>query len=150
MRAVVQRVTSASVTVDGEVVGQCGQGLLLLVAAHKDDTHREVAKLAEKIGTLRIFNDSEGKMNLSIADIGGSVLAISNFTVYGDASKQRRPSFMEAAGFDRGRELFDSFVERLKSQRLPTETGVFGAHMDVDIQNDGPVTLIVEVPPKVC
>lgn len=147
MRAVVQRVTSGSVTVDGEVVGRCGKGLLLLVAAHKDDTEREVVKLAEKIGTLRIFNDAEGKMNHSIVDVGGSVLAISNFTVYGDAGKQRRPSFMDAAGFDRGKELFDSFVERLKSLGLPTQTGVFGAHMDVDIQNDGPVTLIVDVAP---
>ena len=95
MRAVVQRVRHASVSVDGEVVGKCGLGLLALEAAHKDDTEREAAKLAEKLATLRIFSDSEGKMNLALTEVGGSVLAVSNFTVYGDASKQRRPSFME-------------------------------------------------------
>ncbi len=147
MRAIVQRVSRASVTVEGAVVGRCDRGFLLLVAAHKDDSEQEAAKLAEKIVNLRIFSDGEGKMNLSLPDVGGSVLAVSNFTVYGDASKQRRPSFMQAAGFERGKELFDSFVERLRARDIDVETGVFGAHMEVDLLNDGPVTLIVDVSP---
>lgn len=144
MRAVVQRVSRAAVTVEGSVVGQCTAGLLLLVAAHRDDTDANAAKLAEKIAHLRIFGDADGKMNLSVLDVGGGVLAVSNFTVYGDASKQRRPSFMAAASYDRGEVLFSSFVERLKALGIPTETGSFGAHMEVEMVNDGPVTIILE------
>ena len=142
MKAVVQRVSRASVSVNGSVVGRCEIGLLALVAAHKDDTEKEAAKLAEKLGTLRIFNDSDGKMNLALGEVGGSVLAVSNFTVYGDAAKQRRPSFTEAAAFDRGKKLFDAFVEKLRASGIHVETGIFGAHMNVELLNDGPVTLI--------
>lgn len=150
MRAVVQRVTNAAVRVDGRLVGSCGAGLLLLVAAHKGDTPADVAKLAEKIVTLRIFNDGEGKMNLALKDLSpkGEILAVSNFTVYGDASKQRRPSFMASAPYDQGKELFDLFVDALKSHDVGVETGEFGASMAVDLVNDGPVTLIVDVGPS--
>lgn len=145
MRAVVQRVSSASVKVDNKTVGKCGVGLLVLVAAHKDDTSESAVKLAQKIATLRIFNDESGKMNLALADIPDSgVLAVSNFTVYGDASGQRRPSFVEAAPFEQGKDLFDAFVEALRKQGIETQTGVFGADMQVALVNDGPVTIIVE------
>lgn len=145
MRAVVQRVAWAKVSVDGEVVGSCGHGLLALIAAGKEDSPEAPAKMASKIATLRIFNDPDDKMNLSVQDVGGSVLAISNFTVYGDAAKQRRPSFMAAAGYEDGRALFDATLEELKKLGLPTQTGVFGADMKVELLNDGPVTLILEV-----
>jgi D-aminoacyl-tRNA deacylase len=152
MRAIVQRVSMASVRVDGKEVGRCGRGLLLLVGVHKDDTPSQAKKMAEKVLNLRIFNDAEGKMNLAIADFplqdGGfelDVLAISNFTVYGDAKKNRRPSFADSASFDLGRELFDAFVKELRGLGVATQTGVFGAHMDVSLVNDGPVTVILDV-----
>lgn len=145
MRAVVQRVSRASVTVDGQVTGQCSKGLLVLLAAGREDTEAHAAKMADKIGTLRIFNDAAGKMNFALGDVGGTVLAVSNFTVYGDASKQRRPSFMDAAPYERGEELFECFVSELKKSGIHVETGVFGAHMDVELVNDGPVTIVVEV-----
>jgi len=154
MRAIVQRVSGASVSVDGKEVGRCGRGLLLLVGVHREDTASSAKKLAERISNLRIFNDAEGKMNLSIRDFpadAGSpfafeldILAVSNFTVYGDAQKSRRPSFTASAGFEQGRELFDAFVEELKSIGIGVQTGVFGAHMLVSLVNDGPVTLVVE------
>ncbi|HWA84401.1 MAG TPA: D-aminoacyl-tRNA deacylase [Fimbriimonadaceae bacterium] len=146
MRAVVQRVSRASVTVDGEVVGRCGQGLLVLVAAHRDDTEREAAKLADRVAKLRIFNDGEGKMNLALGDLvpPGSVLAVSNFTVYGETAKNRRPSFIESAPYEAGKELYESFLAALRGMGIHVETGIFGAHMDVELVNDGPVTVIVE------
>jgi D-aminoacyl-tRNA deacylase len=143
----VQRVSRARVTVDGRVVGECGHGLLLLVAAHKDDTPAGANKLAEKAVNLRIFNDNEGKMNLSVKDVAGSILAVSNFTVYGDAAKQRRPSFMESAPFEAGKQLFDQFLESVRAEGVQVQTGIFGAHMDVELINDGPVTVILEVAP---
>lgn len=145
MRAVIQRVLRASVEVDGQVVGQCGQGYLLLVAAGKQDTPATAKKMASKVHTLRIFEDGEGKMNLALPDIGGEVLAVSNFTVYGDASQQRRPSFMAAAPFEEGRVLFDLFVQELRALGPKVETGIFGADMKVELVNDGPVTLVLEV-----
>lgn len=148
MKAVVQRVSSASVSVNGEVVGRCGLGLVVLVAAHRDDGERDAARLADRVFGMRIFPDREGKMNLSLKTlidegVGAGVLAVSNFTVYGDAT-QRRPSFAAAASFDRGRELFDRFVEELRTLGAPVATGEFGAHMEVELANDGPVTLILE------
>lgn len=138
----------ASVTVDGVMAGRCGKGLLLLVAAHREDTEQNSKRLAEKASTLRIFNDEAGKMNLALGDLPSQqepqILAISNFTVYGDASKQRRPSFMDAAPYADGERLFNSFVQALRDLGLSVETGVFGAHMDVELVNDGPVTLILE------
>jgi D-aminoacyl-tRNA deacylase len=146
MRAVVQRVSRASVTVDGEIVGSCGWGLLVLVAAHRDDTDQNAAKMADRVAKLRIFNDAEGKMNLALGDLDppGSVLAVSNFTVYGETTKNRRPSFIESAPYDRGKDLFEAFVTSLRAIGIRTETGTFGAHMAVEMVNDGPVTVIVE------
>lgn len=147
MRAVIQRVLFASVTIDGKVVGQCGHGLLLLVGVHRDDTPVEAKKMADKIAGLRIFNDSEGKMNLSLQDFDPKleVLAVSNFTVYGDAKKQRRPSFMESASFELGSDLFQQFVVETKALGIKIETGEFGADMQVSLVNDGPVTIVLDV-----
>lgn len=135
-------------SVDDHVVGRCGQGFLLLVGAHKDDTDQNARKLAEKVSTLRVFNDEARKMNLALADLPAQnepqVLAVSNFTVYGDASGQRRPSFGQAAAYAEGERLFNLFVESLRALSITTETGVFGAHMDVELVNDGPVTLILD------
>ncbi len=144
MKAIVQRVSEASVSVDGEIVGRCRTGLLVLAAAHKDDTEANADKMADRIRGLRIFNDADGKMNLSLADIQGEVLAVSNFTVYGDTSKGRRPSFIESAPYDRGEQIFNRFVSALKNLGITVETGVFGANMQVALTNDGPVTVIVE------
>lgn len=178
MRAVVQRVTSARVEVDGKTVGEIGPGLLVLVAAHRNDTEANAKKLADRIANLRIFNDADGKMNLPIPpptapnekgaiDATGdrhsepveartiadpdhsprithhSILAVSNFTVLGDTT-QRRPSFVAAAPYEQGEELFNAFVAALRSQGIETRTGVFGADMKVALTNDGPVTVIVE------
>lgn len=155
MRAIVQRVTGATVSVDGREVGRCGQGLMLLVGVHKDDTEAHARKLAEKLATLRIFSDPEGKMNLSLLDFPSheqaptrfeyDVLAVSNFTVYGDSKKSRRPSFSESAPYDKGSDLFDLFVKELRNLGIGVQTGVFGANMQVALINDGPVTVIVDV-----
>ena len=133
-------------TVDGAETGRCELGLLLLVGVHRDDTEADAAKLAKKLANVRLFNDAQGKINLSLLDLAGagSVLAISNFTVYGDTQKNRRPSFVESAPFERGRELFDLFVAQLRGCGLHVETGTFGAHMEVALVNDGPVTVIVD------
>ena len=145
MRAIVQRVSSGQVKVDGAVIGSCGNGLVLLVGVHKEDTKANAEKLAEKVANLRIFYDDAGKMNLGIKEVeGSSVLAISNFTVYGNASKSRRPSFTDSAGFEPAKELFEHFLDSIRAQDLKVETGIFGADMEVTIVNDGPVTLIVE------
>ncbi len=147
MRAIIQRVLSASVAVEGNVVGQCAHGLMLLVGVHRDDTEAEAKKMAEKIAGLRIFNDLDGKMNLSLKDFDPflQVLAISNFTVYGDARKQRRPSFMESAPFEPGKALFDAFVLCLRQEMIHVETGEFGADMQVSLVNDGPVTIVLDI-----
>jgi len=144
MRAIVQRVSSASVTVDVRVVGSCGVGFVVLVAALRTDTVANAEKMADRVRGLRIFNDEAGKMNLALADVGGSVLAISNFTVAGDANKNRRPSFIDAAPYEEGRHLFDGFVDALRRMGVTVATGEFGAHMDVELVNDGPVTVILE------
>ncbi|MCL6530789.1 MAG: D-aminoacyl-tRNA deacylase [Meiothermus ruber] len=141
MRAVVQRVAQASVEVDGQTVGQIGRGLLVLLGVGQRDTLEDAAYLARKIAGLRVFADAEGKMNLALADVGGGVLVVSQFTLYGDTRKGNRPSFVEAAPPAVGRRLYEQFCDLLAGQGLPVETGVFQAHMQVHLINDGPVTL---------
>jgi D-tyrosyl-tRNA(Tyr) deacylase len=144
MRAVVQRVSRATVSVGGEAVGSIGPGLLVLVAAGQGDDDSDAVWLAGKIARLRIFADVEGRMNLSVADVGGSVLAVSQFTLYGDVSRGNRPGFTGAAPPDQGERLVERFVAELRELGLPVETGRFGAHMEVDLLNDGPVTIWVD------
>ena len=144
MRIVLQRVTDASVTVDDIEVGRIGLGLVLLVGIGPDDGKEQAMTLAEKCAVLRIFDDDEGKMNRSILDVGGEVLAVSQFTLYGDTRKGRRPSFTSAASPDIAEPLFNRFVDMLKDMGIRTATGRFGARMRVKIVNDGPVTFILE------
>ncbi len=144
MRAIVQRVSSAQVQVHGEVVGSCGVGLLVLVAAHRDDTEANALKLADRLRGLRIFNDEAGKMNLSLPDVGGEMLVISNFTVYGETAKNRRPSFMESAPYEQGELLYEALLTALRNSGIGVQAGVFGADMQVSLVNNGPVTVIVE------
>ncbi len=144
MRVVVQRVTSSKVIVDNKVVGEINKGLNLLIGFSKEDTDEDLLYLKDKIVNLRIFEDDNEKMNLSLLDVKGDILAISQFTLYGDCRKGRRPNFMEAEGGDRARALYERFVELLRETNLKVETGEFGAHMKVDILNDGPVTIILD------
>jgi D-aminoacyl-tRNA deacylase len=145
MRAVVQRVTRAKVTVDGCVTGEIDAGLLVLVAVGRDDSPDTPVVMARRVIQLRIFNDEQGKMNRSLLDTGGEILAISQFTLYGDVRGQRRPSFMDAAPPDKGKELYEKFVGALKATPgLRVETGVFQAHMSVELTNDGPVTILLD------
>jgi D-aminoacyl-tRNA deacylase len=145
VRVVLQRVKNASVTVGGERVSEIGAGLLLLVGVAMGDREAEADWLAEKISGLRIFNDGEGKMNLSVRDVGGEVLAVSQFTLLADTRKGKRPSFVGAAAPEKAERLFDYFCERLReADARPVKTGVFGAMMDVALVNDGPVTIILE------
>lgn len=144
MRAVLQRVTRASVTVEGAVVGQIERGYLVLLGVTHADTTAEAEWLAQKIAGLRLFEDGDGKMNLALSDVGGAVLVVSQFTLYGDARKGRRPSFTEAAASELAEPLVDQVVATLREAGLAVATGVFGAQMDVALINDGPVTLILE------
>jgi len=144
MRAVLQRVTEASVTVDGETVGAIGPGLMILLGVTHDDGPDQADWLARKIASLRIFEDSEGKLNLSLLDVEGQALVVSQFTLYADTRKGRRPSFVAAAYPDTAAPLVKRFVDTLGEYGVRVESGVFGAHMQVEIHNDGPVTLIVE------
>lgn len=144
MRALIQRVSQASVTVNDEVVGQIGIGFVILVGVTHTDTPAEAEWLAQKVAGLRLFEDAEGKMNRGLADVGGSVLVISQFTLYGEASKGRRPSWIAAARPEQADPLISHFIQQLKAQGLTVATGIFGAHMVVDIQNNGPVTLLIE------
>ena len=144
MRVVLQRVKCAKVTVEGKTVGQIGKGILLLIGVHKDDTPEKADFLAVKCADLRIFGDSEGKMNLSLKEINGEVLAVSQFTLFGDCSKGRRPSFIDAAPPEKGKALYEYFVDQIKKYAQNVQTGIFGAMMDVELVNDGPVTLILE------
>jgi len=146
MRVLLQRVKMARVLVDGELKGQIGEGLVLLVGVRSGDTEDDVSYLADKCVQLRIFGDEEGKMNLSAIDVGGEILAISQFTLHADTRKGRRPSFVEAAGPEVAERLYDLFVDKLRGAGLKVETGVFGAHMLVEIHNDGPVTIMLESP----
>ncbi|WP_408007044.1 D-aminoacyl-tRNA deacylase [Pseudalkalibacillus sp. A8] len=144
MRVVIQRVTSGEVLVKDQTVGQIEQGLVLLVGVTHKDTTEDVEFLAEKIPNLRIFEDGEGKMNLSLFDIGGSILSVSQFTLYGDCRKGRRPNFMSAAKPDKAEEHYEEFNKRIRDKGIQVETGKFGTMMDVRIHNDGPVTLILD------
>lgn len=144
MKAVIQRVTSSSVTVEGNIVGETGTGILVLLGVQKDDTADKAEWLAKKISELRIFNDPEGKMNLSIRDVNGSILAVSQFTLAGNCNKGRRPSFDTAADADEGKKLYEHFVNALKLLDLQVSTGIFQADMKVALVNDGPVTFILE------
>jgi D-tyrosyl-tRNA(Tyr) deacylase len=146
MRAVVQRVSRAGVTVDGEPVGAVGRGLLVLLGVAPGDTESEARWLADKIVGLRIFPDDEGKMNRDVAEISGGVLVVSQFTLYGDCRKGRRPSFVGAAAPELAEPLYETFVAAVRAHGLPAATGRFGAMMQVELINDGPVTLLVETP----
>jgi D-tyrosyl-tRNA(Tyr) deacylase len=146
MRALVQRVSRAAVHVDGDLVSEIGRGLLVLLAVHEDDDEKEASYIAEKLANLRIFADEKGQMNLSVADIGGEVLVISQFTLYADTRKGRRPSFVRAAEPHVAEPLIAGVVNRLIDRGVPSQTGIFGAHMDVELINDGPVTVLVESP----
>ena len=144
MRVVVQRVKEASVTVDGQVVGRIKHGLLLLVGIHQTDTEAMIPYITDKITGLRIFEDETGKMNLSVKDTGGAILSVSQFTLYGDTSKGRRPNFMQAARPEHAKPLYEKVNHAFLERGLEVQTGIFGAMMDVQLTNDGPVTLIVE------
>ena len=144
MRAVVQRVSQASVTVDGEVVGTIERGFVVLLGVADGDTQDDVIQLAAKISGLRVFEDDDGKMNLDLKQIGGSVLAVSQFTLLGDCRKGRRPSFVGAARPETANSLYQSFVAEMRGLGLQVETGRFQAHMDVELVNDGPVTLLLD------
>jgi D-tyrosyl-tRNA(Tyr) deacylase len=144
MRAVVQRVTRARVLVDGCVTGEIEKGLVVLVAVGRNDSPNTPAEMARRIAQLRIFDDDDGKMNLSLFDVGGAVLAVSQFTLYGDARGQRRPSFLDAAPPERGRAGYDEFVRALETLNVRVATGVFQAHMSVELVNEGPVTILLD------
>ena len=144
MRIVLQRCKQASVTVEGKVVGEIGKGFMLLVGVTHDDTDEQIQYLADKIVNLRVFEDEEGKMNRSLLDVGGEILSVSQFTLYGDTARGRRPSFTYAAKPGFAEPMYEKFNEALRERGVTVETGVFGAMMDVSLINDGPVTLILE------
>ena len=144
MRVLLQRVSRAEVRVAGATIGRIGPGFCLLVGFTATDGAEQVAWMADKVSGLRLFPDADGKMNLGLADIGGAVLVVSQFTLYGDATKGRRPSFVDAARPEVAVPLYEAFVERLRELGLTVATGEFGAHMEVDLVNDGPVTLWLE------
>lgn len=144
MRAVVQRVTSSSVSVENKVIGKINQGFNVLLGISQDDTNEDLQYIADKIINLRVFQDENDKMNLSLLDVNGEILAISQFTLYGDCRKGRRPNFMQAKGGDEARILYEEFLKILKSSGLKVETGEFGADMKVEINNDGPVTILLD------
>lgn len=144
MRAVIQRVKGSSVAIDGQTVGQCGHGLMVLIGVENGDTDRDLAYIADKVPNLRIFEDENGKMNLSLMDMGGQILAISQFTLLGDARGGRRPSFTAAARPDTAVPLYEALVEKWRGMGIHVETGVFGADMQVSLINDGPVTILLD------
>jgi len=144
VRAVIQRVTRASVTVEGRVAGEIGAGLLVLLGVSRTDNPETAAYLAEKIVNLRIFSDEAGKMNLSLLDVGGSALLVSQFTLYGDTRGGRRPSYIQAAPPEQASLLYEEFVRSIRSLGVPVHTGVFQAHMQVELVNDGPVTILLD------
>jgi D-tyrosyl-tRNA(Tyr) deacylase len=145
MRAVIQRVSEAGVTVEGREVGRIGRGLLVLVGVGPEDTDETARALAAKIVNLRIFGDSSGKMNLSVREVGGKVLAVSQFTLHADTRKGNRPSFTAAAPPEMAERLYEAFSKAVADLGIPVERGIFGAHMDVRLVNDGPVTIVMEM-----
>ncbi|MFA6916333.1 MAG: D-aminoacyl-tRNA deacylase [Parachlamydiales bacterium] len=147
MRLLIQRVSSASVTVEGERVSAIQKGLLVLLGIHRDDTAAPIPWLINKLLNLRIFNDMEDKMNLSIQDVKGEILLISQFTLYADCSRGRRPDFFHAAGGSQALTLYEFFIQELKKAHFPSAFGIFGADMKVELNNDGPVTVLVEKGP---
>ncbi|MBQ8555779.1 MAG: D-tyrosyl-tRNA(Tyr) deacylase [Clostridia bacterium] len=144
MRCVIQRVANASVAIDGQIVGRCGRGFMILIGVSVEDTEKDMQYMADKIPNLRIFEDENGKMNKSIRDVGGEILAVSQFTLYGDARGQRRPSFITAARPEQAIPLYEGLVEAWRRQGVHVETGEFGADMQVSLVNDGPVTLLMD------
>ena len=144
MRAVVQRVTYSSVEVDGVIVGEINKGFNVLLGISKEDTEEDMKYIKDKIINLRVFSDENDKMNLSLLDIKGELLLISQFTLYGDARKGRRPNFMNALGGEEAKKFYDKFIEMMKETGLKVQTGIFGADMKVDIKNDGPVTILLD------
>lgn len=144
MRALIQRVNKGKVTAGGKVVGEISKGMVILLGVRKGDTEKEADFLAEKVANLRIMSDSQDKMNLSIKDVGGEILVVSQFTLYGDASGGRRPSFIKAAEPELARKLYERFVEKLGSFGVKVETGRFGEYMEVEILNDGPITILLD------
>ncbi|MGF2617212.1 D-tyrosyl-tRNA(Tyr) deacylase [Rossellomorea vietnamensis] len=146
MKVVLQRSREASVTAEGELSGEIKSGFVLLVGVTHEDTEKDAGWLADKIVNLRVFEDDEGKMNRSLLDVGGEILSVSQFTLYGDCRKGRRPNFMGAAKPQQAEKVYDYFNEQLTSKGVKVETGVFGSMMDVKLTNDGPVTLIIESP----
>lgn len=144
MKVVIQRVSCASVKVEGKIVGEIGIGFLVLLGITHNDTEKEADFLADKIVNLRVFEDKDGKMNLGLRDVGGSALVISQFTLYGDASKGRRPSFTEAARPEKAIPLYEYFIRKVSEGGIKVETGIFGAMMEVSLTNSGPVTIIIE------
>lgn len=144
MRAVVQRIKSASVSIDQQIISSVGPGLLVFLGIARGDGPEDVSYLSDKIANLRVFEDKDGKMNRSVADISGEILIVSQFTLYGDCRKGRRPSFAAAAGPETAERLYDAFTEKMRAQGIPVRTGVFRAMMAVSLVNDGPVTLIIE------
>jgi D-aminoacyl-tRNA deacylase len=144
MRAVIQRVSHARVLVDGQLTGEIGAGLMVLVAVGRGDSSEAAESTAERILNLRIFNDEQGKMNRSLLDTGGELLAVSQFTLYGDARGQRRPSFLQAAPPDQGKALYEEFVSAVRTRGVRVATGIFQAHMAVELTNDGPVTILLD------
>ena len=144
MRAVVQRVSSSKVTVDGEVTGEINKGLLVLLGVTHEDTSKDVDYIIDKVLNLRIFEDENEKMNLSLKDVGGELLVVSQFTLYGDCRKGRRPSFSSAARPEVATKLYEEFIEKARKEGIVTKTGQCGAHMMVDLTNDGPVTILLE------
>jgi D-aminoacyl-tRNA deacylase len=144
MRAVVQRVSRAQVTVNGEIMGQIGLGLLVLLGVSRDDTEADANYLSEKVAHLRVFEDAEGKMNRSVAEAGGSVLVVSQFTLYGDVRRGKRPSYDAAAAPEKARQLYEFFVEKIRAAGLRCETGRFQKTMQVELVNEGPVTILLD------
>lgn len=144
MRAVIQRVTDADVTVEGQITGAIKNGFVVLLGVEDEDERKDVEYIADKVAGLRVFEDEEGKMNLSLKDVGGQVLAVSQFTLLGDARKGKRPSFTKAARPEKAKALYGEFVELLKEKEIHTEEGIFQADMLVRINNDGPVTILLD------
>ncbi|NLI60527.1 MAG: D-tyrosyl-tRNA(Tyr) deacylase [Clostridiales bacterium] len=144
MRAVIQRVSQAKVKVGQDIAGQIDKGFLVYLGVEKEDQEEDLVYILDKTINLRVFEDQDGKMNLSIGQVGGSILAVSQFTLYGDCRRGRRPSFSKAAGLDKAEEFYNKFVDEVRKRGINVETGVFRAHMDVESINDGPVTILLD------